>query len=292
MSQINPANTLEFKSPDALFARVRKRLKSYDAAGLIDEGDFYYWIKEVIEKLGVSVYSELKAVVEVKNYKAELPEDFSILYAAYKCTPTLSSDSKNTLFPQTGFVFYTEETHQPFRKCKGCYAAKIDYVEGDKITIRTYIEGQPMILNFSNPTLLTLSKNAKGICDDKCKNLFARSPYEITIDKGNIYTNFSEDSVYLEYFGIALDPESGLPLIPNNTWIERCIEDYMIYQIMESLWFNGDAPDMDKKYQVAKLNYEESLKSALYWVKLPSFQTAINLIRFQRKNLRIYQQTG
>lgn len=292
MGQINPANTLTFKSTDTLFSRVRKRLKSFNAAGLIDEGDFYYWIKEVIEKLGVSVYQEQKAVLDVVNFKTSLPDNFSYLYAAYKCTPSISDGSKNTLYPQTGFVFYTEETHQPYVKCKSCYAAKIDYVEGDKITIRTYLEGQPSVLNFSSPVLLKLSKNSKGICDDKCKNLFSTCVHEITIDNGVIYTNFDNDSIYMEYYGLAIDPESGLPMIPDNTFIEKAIEDYLIYQIFEALWFNGDAPDMDKKYQVAKMNYEESLKTALYWVKLPSFQTVINKMRFDRKNLRIYQQTG
>jgi hypothetical protein len=293
MSLINPANTLNFKSTDNLFARVRKKLKSYNAAGLIDEGDFYYWIKEVIEKLGVSVYDEHQAIMSIEAFKAPLPDNFSYLYAAYKCTPSaVDNSSHNTLFPQTGFVFYTEETHEPFRKCKNCYAAKIDYVHGDKITIRTYIEGQPFVLNFTNPLLLRLSKNVKGMCHDESPNLSCRSQSEITLNKGFMHTNFDKDCVYIEYYGLAIDPESGLPMVPDNTFIEKCIEDYIIYQIIEALWFNGEAPDMDKRYQVAKANYEESLKSALYYVKLPAFQTIINKIRFDRKNLRVYQQTA
>jgi hypothetical protein len=292
MSLINPGNNLQFKSTDAIFGRIRKRLKSFDAAGVIDEGDFYWYIKEVMERLGVAVYDELQAVVLVKDFKAPLPENFSYLYAAYKCTPDLlDTGSKQTLFPQTGFVFYIDEIHQPYRKCKNCASAKIDYVHGEKITVRTYLEGQPAILKFHNPVLLQLSGNARGICDDKCANLFCKSPHEITIDKCNIYTNFDNDSIYMKYYGLPLDPESGLPMIPDTTFVEKCIEDYIIYRILEDSWFNGDVPDMEKKYQVARLNSDDSFKTALYYCKLPSFQSVINKIRVDRKNLRIYQQT-
>ena len=293
MSLINPANTLSFKSTDSLFGRVRRKLKSYDAAGLIDEGDFYYWIKEIIEKLGVSVYEEHQVMLPICDFSTPLPDNFSYLYAAYKCSPsTGSADSKQTIYPQTGFVFYTEETYQPYTKLKNCYAAKINYVEGEKVTIRTYMEGQPYMFNYTAPQLLQLTKNAKGMCDEKCKNLFARCPHEITIDKGYLYTNFKNDSIYMEYFGMPIDLESGLPMIPDNTFIEKAIEDYLIYQTLETMWFNGGANDIDKRYQVAKFNYEESLKSALFYVKLPTFQTAINKIRFDRKNLRVYEQIG
>jgi hypothetical protein len=290
MSVINAANTLEFKNTDTLFARIRKRLRSYDAAGILDEGDWYYWIKEVLDRLGVGVYKECEAVVFVKNFKGPLPDNFSYLYSAYKCTPSLT-ESKSQVFPQTGFVFYIEETRQPYTKCgTGWYATK-EVIDGEKITIRSYIEGAPVTYNFHSPLLLKLSGNAKGICDGKCQNLFAKSPHEITIDKGFIYTNFNNDSIFLKYYGFPIDPESGLPEIPSNTYIEKAIEDYVIYRIFEDFTFNGDVPDIEKKYQLARANSDDSMKSALYWVKHPSFQTAINYIRQQRKNLSIYQQT-
>jgi hypothetical protein len=80
-------------------------------------------------------------------------------------------------------------------------------------------------------------------------------------------------------------------MIPDTTFVEKCIEDYIIYRILEDSWFNGDVPDMEKKYQVARLNSDDSFKTALYYCKLPSFQSVINKIRVDRKNLRIYQQT-
>lgn len=291
MGVINPGNMMEFKSTDSLFARIRRRLKSFDGVGMLDEGDWYYHVKEIMDRLGCGVYDELEAVIGVNNYKGPLPDGFTELYAAYKCTPTMGdSGSKSTIFPQTGFVMYIEDIYQPYRKCKNCYSAKVDYVDGTKFTTRTYIEGQPVIWNFQSPTLLRLSGNARGICNEKCKNIFAKSAYEFTINKGFVYTNFECDSIFMKYYALAVDAETGLPMIPDNTFIEKALEDYIIYRVLEDFWFNSSVPDLDRRYQAARINSDDSFAQALYWVKLPSFQNAIEQCRQERKNLRIYQQ--
>lgn len=291
MGVINPANNLQFKKNDALFARIRRRLRSFDSAGLLDEGDWYWYIKDTLDNLGVSVYKESEAVVMVKNYRGPMPDDFSYLYAAYKCTAS-ESDSKTTLFPQTGFVFYIDETHEPYRQCKNCYSAKRDFIEGEKYTIRTYIQGEPTIVKFNQPTLLRLGANSKAFCTKDCKNkqILGNCQDEITIDKGTLYTNFSEDGVLLKYYALPLDPETGLPLIPDNTHFEKAIEDYIIYRTLFDCVLNSEIPDFDRKLQLVQLEYEKSFAQAQFVAKLPSFQTTINKIRFDRKNLRIYQQ--
>lgn len=306
MGVINSNNMLTFKPTDQLFARVRKRLNSFDAMGILDEGDFYYYIKAVIEMLGVAIYEEGQILVGVKHHRTPLPDNFAYLYAAYSTSPVnLSTESKQTCFPQEGFSMYLEETWQPFKQCKGtnCLAAKFDFVEGQALRVREYVHGKPNVLNFNRPILLRLSPNAKrhlhhdsihnqpGL-DIDTDHWITRSLDEITIHEGFIHTNFEEGSIFMKYFGFPYDAETGLPMIPNNTFIEKAIEDYIIYRIIEDMWFNGLVPDMDNRYKIAKVNHEESLKAALYYVKTPSFNEAVNWIRIQRKNLRIYQQTN
>lgn len=289
MSVINPGNNLQFKSNDALFARVRRRLRSFDNAGLLDEGEWYWYIKDMLDMIGASVYEEKEAIIMVKNYKGPLPDDFSYLYAAYKCTPS-DGDSKASLFPQTGFVFYIDETHEPYRQCKNCYSAKRDFIEGEKYTIRTYIQGEPIIMKFRQPTLLRLGPNAKSFCTKDCKNIFANCPDEITIDKNTLYTNFDQDGVLIKYYALPLDPATGLPLIPDNTFYEKAIEDYIIFRTMQDLWLNSEVPDFDRKYQVIEAMHKESFGQAQFISKLPTFQNTIEKIRVDRKNLRTYFQ--
>lgn len=293
MSVINPANNLQFKSNDAMFARIRKRLRSFDNAGLLDEGDWYWYIKELLNDLGVSVYEEKEAIVMVKNYKGPLPDNFSYLYAAYKCTPShVQGDSKNTLWPQTGFVFYIDETHEPYRQCTNCYSAKRDFIEGEKYTIRTYLQGEPTIINFSQPTLLQLSPNVKSFCTSDCKNknIFGVNAGEITMDKNYVYANFESDGVLLKYYALPLDASTGLPLIPDNTIFEKAIEDYIVYSTLRDMWLNNEVTDFDRKLSMVEAAYLKSLGQAQFVSKLPSFQNTINKIRVDRKNLRTYFQ--
>jgi hypothetical protein len=292
MSTINPANNLQFKKNDALFARVRRRLRSFNNAGLLDEGDWYWYIKELLENLGVAVCEEREAVIMVKNYKGPLPDDFSYLYSAYKCTPENSTESKNNLWPQTGFVFYIDEIHEPYRQCKNCYSAKRDFIEGEKYTVRTYIQGEPAIMNFHQPQLLHLGAGAKSFCTKDCKNknIFGTNMGEITLDKTTLYANFEEDGVLIKYYAFPLDPETGLPLIPDNTIFEKAIEEHIIYNTLKDMYLNSEIPDFQNKLAMVAADYAKAFGQAEFLAKLPSFQTVINKIRVDRKNLRTYFQ--
>jgi hypothetical protein len=289
MSTINPGNNLQFTSADAIFAKVKRRLSSYDKAGLLDEGEWYDDIRYIIDSLGISAYEEKQAIVMIKNYRAPRPEDFSYLYSAYKCTSDYGT-SKQTVFPQTGFVFYIDETHEPYRQCKNCLSAKRDFIEGEKITIRTYIEGQPQILSFNNRVLLELSSNAKNTCSKDSPHFYHRCANQITIDRSTIYTNFEEGAIDMKYYALALDPVSGLPLVPDDTFILKAIEDYIVFRQFQVFYENNSVPDMENRYKEAKIESDNSLDQARHLSKLPSFQTMINKIRADRNNLRIYQQ--
>jgi hypothetical protein len=198
-----------------------------------------------------------------------------------------------------------EDTWQPFvqNKGKNCLAAKFDFVEGEVLRTRTYIHGKPNIINYRRPILLRLGTNARQIVDPNRRNPDVVEGWdndwhrhhdldEITIHNGFVHTHFEEGHIFMKYYGFAMDEETGLPLVPHNTFIEKAMEDYIIFRIMEDLWFNGIVPDMDNRYKLARANSDDSMKMALYYCKLPSFQEAINYIRVQRKNLRIYQQTN
>jgi len=301
MGVIDPNNMLKFESTDRLFARIKKRLSSFDAAGTIDEGDFYYYVKEVMEKLGVATSEEGQVLLEVKHHKTPLPDNFVYLYAAYSTSPiSVTSQSKQDCFPQEGFAMYLEDTWQPFKQCKGnnCLSAKFDFVEGEVLRSRTYIHGKPNTINYNRPILLRLGSNARKIVHPNpelnidAEHFRHKDMYEITIHNGFIHTNFEEGHIFMKYYGFAMDEESGLPLVPNNTFIEKALEDYIVYRILEDMWFNGIVPDLDNRYKIARANSDDSMRAALYYCKLPSFNEAINYIRVQRKNLRIYNQTN
>jgi hypothetical protein len=103
-----------------------------------------------------------------------------------------------------------------------------------------------------------------------------------------MYTNFKEGNVFIRYHAFPVDEETGLPLIPDNPIIERCIEMFIKAEIIRNLWTNGDA-DVQQQVRYYDDLSDKALAQAIYETKLPSFQTMVNAIRLKRKELNVYQ---
>lgn len=289
MSVITGESTQYFKSASALFSKAKRFLSTYDTANLIDEGEFPTYVKEVLRLLGVGVYKEQDAVLRVKNFKAVLPDDFAVLYAAYKCTPGFTQ--KDLIHPQGGLSVFNDITWEVLGSKNGCeieMCRRDDDKVLERITVRRYVEEKnTVIANLMNPILLRLSPNVKrNKCTEDCENILASAPYEITISDGFLYTNFDKDCIYIKYYGLALD-ESGVPEIPDVERIEKAIEWYIIYQLSLKWWFNNQVPDLEKRWQYAEVQYNNWFEQARYERKLPSFSRMINLIRRQRSTNKV-----
>ncbi len=89
---INPYENINFKSSSFLFSKVKRDLHTFADANLIDEGEFHQYVKDVLRTFGISVYKEDEAVIAVRDFQGKLPDNFSVLYAAYKCTPCFDTD--------------------------------------------------------------------------------------------------------------------------------------------------------------------------------------------------------
>ena len=293
MGVISAANTTIFRDSSILFSKVKRFLSSYNAANLLDEGEFGVYAKEVLKDLGIGVYKESETITKVKNYKAVLPKGFSVLYAAYKCTP--SFDSKNTTHLQNTTSVFNDVTWELLEggdKCEIDCCREQGIIE--KITVRQYVNEQTITGNLVNPILLRLSPNVKrNKHSEDCENLLASSPYEITIDNNFIITNFNNDYIYLKYYEFPLD-ENGVPLIPDIDEVEKTIEWYIIYQIMLKWFMNGEVPDIQNRMSYAENQYLVALAGSKYVLRLPAFSDMINVLRRQRSTnlLMLMSQQG
>ncbi len=289
MGNITPNNTLTFKSAKSTIARIQSNLESFDSAGLINPSTFYKDIKYILmDKLGIGVFKEEQAVLNVKNYKTALPLDFYLLYSAYKCTPSVETGTDVT-YPQSGFVYYLERTDSEvhYDKCEieSTQSGKVV----DKITVREYYKGKTNITNFNSPILLRLSSRVKkDICTKDCLNYYAGGIDEISIDNGYIYSNFTDDSIYIKYFAFPLD-EDGLPLIPEIEAVEKVLEYYLMFRIFENIWLNDLSPDVEKRMVYIKAQYEEALINAKYYVKLPTLSTLGRMVEHNKHRFDNYQ---
>lgn len=157
--------------------------------------------------------------------------------------------------------------------------------------MRTYISGSMCSSHFHSPVLLRLSPHVKPkFCAEGCRNLHVTAADEITIDDGMIYSNFSRSAIYLQYHGFPLDEHTGLPLIPQDTHIEKAIEYYILFKTLETLWLNNQAPDIEMRVRYLSGQYDLHVAKAKYNAKLPSFQTMIAHIRERRGRFDIYNR--
>lgn len=294
MGVISPDSYIDFKTTEELFGKVKRFLSSYDDASLLDDGEFDVYVKEVLRSLGIGVYRENDAILSVKNYKARLPESFSVLYAAYKCTPFFSQ--KDLIHHQNTISVFNDVTWEVIQGGKN--GAEINCCEEkgilERITVRQYVKEKAVDVDFKNPVLLRLSPNVhRGVRVDNCQNLLASSPFEITIRDGYVYTNFTDDNIYMKFYEFPTD-ENGLPMIPDIEEIEKTIEWYIIFQVLLKFYMNAEVPDIQNRWQLAEQKYKEAYAEAKYLNKLPTFSGSVNMIRRNRTSnlLMIIAQQG
>lgn len=284
MGKINPENLIQFKSTQPMFDRISKRLASFDAMSLIDTGDFHKHVAYVMEQLGQAVFQECEAIVPIKDYKGKLPDNLKILHAMYKCKSEFNTvPSVNEQRPWI-YMVQTEVTQECKNRCKFEHKH-----EGDtKIVVRTFVNGEDFNYRYTNPVRLILSPNVRSICTKDCPNLFQAGPHEVTVDDNRtIHTKFTEDSIYMQYYGLPID-ENDLPMIPVNEDVEKAVEYYIYTQLFEELYWNSAVPNIGQMLQDARSQYNFYIAQARYWAKLPSFAKMVNSIRKMRSRNKFW----
>ena len=286
MGVINAENTLSFRSSSELFNKIKKRLSPFDAQNMIDEGDFYDYVVEILELLGVAVYSECEAVVHVREFKAALPCNFKLWYAAYKVHPEVGFVP--SINEQKPWIWYQHnEVSQICPAYSGNCRIGCDDPNGKSITkivVRTFVNGDSYNdYPFRDPLPLFLSPNVKDRCSPHAKKVIRTSWNEVTIDHNRtMHFRFKEDEVYMQYYGLPFD-ENFLPMIPDNTMVESAIEYYIYTKLFETFYLTSSVPNIANQLKYVKEEFERKyMPQALYWVKLPSFARTVQSIKLMR----------
>lgn len=273
-------------SIDNIISRVKNILYSYDEASLIDEATLISWSKWMIERLGMGLSVEKEEIIEVENYQADLPEDFKLLWVIHKCKECGNENKAKVRYylnarPITVYSDNIVET-LCYDKCKIVrtkeWVTQKMYIEQDNIEIER---------NFCERTLLSLDKRVKkDRCHKTCENLYSKCKDYFNFDNKKLYFNFEEGTVHLQYYAHNVD-EEGYPLIPNDQYVIKAIEDYLIYEIFKQLYYNTEA-DVAQRMQKAEQEHRNSMGEALYNQKLPTFHRMIKYAEELPQSLEIF----
>lgn len=233
-----------FSNVDNLVAQVRADLSKISDAGLLDETSMYRDITLGLKRFGNDVMILQETVVEVKGGKAELPQGFFSLYAAYLCEPLGYRHKRVETHGLQSSHFYRERVTQTtkWNECNTCCDDKTSNIVRENL----YFKNNIVEFNYQNPRLLTLGKTFKrNQCHAKCRNKYVKDNVgEIVIIGNTLQANFTEGHIYMQYYGLPVD-ESGDIDIPDtpNGHLETYLEYYLKRRIVESLLLNRDAPE-------------------------------------------------
>lgn len=277
MGKITDYNPNKFIKADYIYSKVKRDFKSFNAVNLIDDSSFPEYTMDILRQIGNSGMREQDALIILHGNNVKLPEDFYMLHAAYRCKNANSSNKDNRIF-QNKNVFEHDITCEILQRSNNC---QIDCCADDKIiqrvTIKNYVNDTTYNYEYNCLGLLTLSPNVNS---EFAKHGYSRGN-EITINDGYLFTNCEDDAIYMLYYAFPYD-ETGIPMIPEDIYVEKAIENYIKWQLLLNFWIVDDVANVGQKAQFYKQEYERAMAEVRYNKKLPPFSTLVNYLRDKR----------
>lgn len=291
-------DNFNFISSDSLIASVQEDLSSFDANNQLDPGRWYPWIQKVISDLGISCYEYKHELVYIKDFKGQIEHcGFYVLDSAFLVRPECSggeAPGEGPLNYQGRSIIWDDTTSAcafPEPGCgNDCEFRTCQLNSFNEVTVREYVRGLPY--TYQVPLLYPLAINqrvSKGWCLPSSICFGSRSKEEITITRGEVFTNFREGIILLNYYVFPYG-EDGLPQVPNNPKIKLALEHYIKWKALEKMWIDNDDMGVEKKMQYYKHEYEtNSYADAEYYVKLTDYDALIDIARNNRKRFNCMQ---
>lgn len=308
-------------SSERLMARIQDELSTYSANGLLDTGRLYSQLKWFATNLGLAVYGYDELVINLNNYRAELPCNFYLLDSAWLCENNWRNSGQfdgcgtgadgQVLNFQAKSQVYTERICEDVINPGNCslsptansiYPVSVNACVQDKVlnrtTTREYVASNPnneYNRTWHNPRLLRLNnkKSIRQMCSGRCANMFSHYPEEISISMQNgsyyLYSTLQHPTIYIKYYAYPIDAESGLPLVPEDAILQEALYWHLVHYFIQGLFINGEDNNLENKLKYLTQKREESLGAALSYIKLPSYNTMIEMGRRVRNKWNSYE---
>jgi hypothetical protein len=267
---------MEFTSSDKVYAKVNSLLFSYGNAGLLDEGDYYDWTKNVLVRLNIPSFTEKEIILEVRNNKAVVPDDFYMLWSLWRCNRcNSSSNTENRIEFQSSYSFY----QQDLTYNKGVVDCKTVITPTEENIIRRNVYFQDNTQNYEDSwcdvKLMSARNINREIVAKDCPNFYSKLEHHFSINDKEIYCNFKEGYLVLQYYALEKDAD-GLPMIPIIPHVEDAVEAYIIYRVMQKMWYNNIG-DVERMYRGAETDYLKRFREASDYINLPTYASMIKM---------------
>lgn len=236
-----------FISPISIYARIKEELKSYFNTGAIDDLMFPIWTKDCIDKFENTYLPIQPAILDMCNFKCELPCDFRCIREVY----VTATYNKGPITSPHVFYYQTDcrITPTPRGTCSQCVPGYQCMVPAQQQVntlpdlcgvpdefIVTHKVMDQMFFSFQVTGMLkpgnykTLGKIHEDSLSRTCQS---RDTFDIV--GNNLRTSFREGSIYLLYYADPLVTEDGYYEIPNNDPFIKYVYHYLRYMMYVQL---------------------------------------------------------
>lgn len=255
---------LQYRTYDQLISEVQSDMKKFAVEDLIDPQDFIKVARKCNFELGLKLHKTKEKLIEIKNGRAKLPNDFYIfnygfIVGSYShCEPLISGT--HTVNVQVG-ANYTpwpddpnfcnptlEPEPEPTSPCCGgcqqtynrcgcipitspevnCRGEQYVVVQKYEYYTRTWTEMYPVRL-----------VNAGEFVDPHCLNKTINSQNTIEIKNGFIETSFKTGQIFISYQGQLIDEEGSI-LVPDHELLNEYYEYAVKDRVLENAIMNGE----------------------------------------------------
>lgn len=278
----------KFTSPQSIYSEVKEELKSYFTSGVIDDMMFPKWTEHCMKRFRKSAYKIEECVVEVKDFKAELPCGFHGVREAWMCTVVHARPIESATAE-----YYQKDCRvdiPQLGKCDTCFETESEcstnYLVTHKIT-------NTVLYSFKR-TFLLRPGNISTLkhCGEGCPNVSSQDANTFDIHDGNIVTNFREGKIHLIYYA---DPSEDEQMIPDDFWVQDYLRKNLIYMCFRQICntiTDETYNQVEKKKESAKQEQAEAFIIAETELKKQTSDEKIRQIGVLNRRNDMYKLPG
>lgn len=272
---------------DEIFSEVKGVLRSYDAAGLIDESFLFPHVLWLLNRAGYTNTVKTPLVLDVINYEAAVPYNFKSLITLYKCDRCndTATSIKERWFFGLPHKFEVHDISKRFcyNKCE---------IEEEKTEIKRtiFVENERKIDYFCNKNLLEYSGAVNPAIAETCPNLKIKSTNKFNYDKDKFFFNFESGSVFIYYNALPLD-DYGYPIIEDDPYLLKALVDLLIFQSFKMIYYNGDY-DVQQRLSFAEQEHQKSLGDLIVNSKLPTYKDTKTYFKNRNNAYNVFNLKG
>lgn len=275
---------LKYITLSQLMASVESDFSTYADNALIDRGKLIKIVRRVNEDIGLKINKEKEEVIEICNYKGNLPEDFKALQLALICS------TEPTNFKSVGSVVgtHTEEVSVPVQVNKSMGAC-INECDGCYWVVQKFKE---KTIKYDRLVPIRVTNKSLNFCTDNCANKsWNKATYELDLDNEEVVTNFREGKLYINYIADMVSKDGELLIIDHPMLLPYY--EYAIKKHLLENWMVNKTADVAQLVPYYKEELRQARISALNFINTIEYSQIMevykaNRTRFYNKYHKIF----